>query len=330
MELRKNSRHLTINMYVFTVNVELEDRLVKEADYIILSFVSVLLGTSKTRVHAINIFLCSFCSGAMKWSEMHDVYLCREILFIKPYQFKSGSTHSGNAWTSIANDLCAVEEISFTVNQKSVRDRYRLLLDKHKKKMRAQESESGSTTDETELDKLLENILEETEEALSSHDKETKEKQGKELLDRKKAEEVRQKALESLGQTQKRHGEEKDDCLTSKKKPRKSGTETMMYLQTKAEKEFELRKEEMQLKRQDMEYQKEMQLEAIRKQNSTSQNMEKMFEHFQAQQLSLQQQLMQQQQQYQQMQMKQAQQQQQMQQQQSQLLFTLLEKMSKN
>ncbi|KAL9961723.1 hypothetical protein ACROYT_G030723 [Oculina patagonica] len=269
-------------------------------------------------------------SGAMKWSEMHDVYLCREILFIKPYQFKSGSTHSGNAWTSIANDLCAVEEISFTVNQKSVRDRYRLLLDKHKKKMRAQESESGSTTDETELDKLLENILEETEEALSSHDKETKEKQGKELLDRKKAEEVRQKALESLGQTQKRHGEEKDDCLTSKKKPRKSGTETMMYLQTKAEKEFELRKEEMQLKRQDMEYQKEMQLEAIRKQNSTSQNMEKMFEHFQAQQLSLQQQLMQQQQQYQQMQMKQAQQQQQMQQQQSQLLFTLLEKMSKN
>lgn len=104
----------------------------------------------------------------------------------------------------------------------------------------------------------------------------------------------------------------------------------MMYLQTKAEKEFDLRKEEMQLKRQDMEYQREMQLEAIRKQNSTSQNMEKMFEHFQTQQLSLQQQLMQQQQQYQQMQMKQAQQQQQMMQQQSQLLFTLLEKMSKN
>ena len=82
----------------------------------------------------------------------------------------------------------------------------------------------------------------------------------------------------------------------------------------------------MQLKRQDM----EMQLEAIRKQNSTSQNMEKIFEHLQTQHLSLQQQLMQQQQQYQQMQIKQAQQQQQMQQQQSQLLFTLLEKMSKN
>lgn len=79
-----------------------------------------------------------------------------------------------------------------------------------------------------------------------------------------------------------------------------------------------------------MEFQKEMQLEAIRKQNLTTQNVEKMFEHFQTQQLNLQQQLIQQQQQYQQMQMKLAQQQQQIMQQQSQLVFTLLEKMSKN
>ena len=100
---------------------------------------------------------------------MHDLYLCRQVLFIKPYQFKAGSTYNGNAWTSIANDLCAVEEISFTVNQKLARDRYRLLLDKHKKNMRAQESESGSTTDEIKLDQLLQNILEETEEALSTY-----------------------------------------------------------------------------------------------------------------------------------------------------------------
>ena len=46
----------------------------------------------------------------------------------------------------------------------------------------------------------------------------------------------------------------------------------MMYLQNKAEREFVLREEEMQLKRQEMEFQNEMQLEAIRKQNSTTQN----------------------------------------------------------
>ena len=83
--------------------------------------------------------------------------------------------------------------------------------------MRAQESESGSTTDETELDQLLQNILEETEEALSTYDKETKEKQDKELLDRKRAEEVRQKALESLGQTQKRHVKKNDDSGKERK-----------------------------------------------------------------------------------------------------------------
>lgn len=72
-----------------------------------------------------------------------------------------------------------------------------------------------------------------------------------------------------------------------RKRPRKNGNETMMYLQNKAEREFDLRKEEMQLKRQEMEVQKEMQLEAIWKQNSTTQNVEKMFEHFQTQQLKL-------------------------------------------
>ena len=67
----------------------------------------------------------------------------------------------------------------------------------------------------------------------------------------------------------------------------------MMYLQNKTEREFDLRKEEMQLKQHEMEFQKEMQLEAIRKQNSTTQNAEKMFEHFPTQQFMHQQRQMQ-------------------------------------
>ena len=81
--------------------------------------------------------------------------------------------------------------------------------------MRAQDS--GSTTNEAELDQLLQDILVETEAALSNYDKVTKEKQDKDLLDRQNAEEVRQKALESLGQMQKRHEEEKHDCQIKKK-----------------------------------------------------------------------------------------------------------------
>lgn len=88
----------------------------------------------------------------MKWSERHDIFFCRD------------------AWTSIAVDLGALEDITFNVTQKSVRDRYRLLVEKHKGKMRSQEGESGSTTEETELDQLLQNITEEADEATGLYD----------------------------------------------------------------------------------------------------------------------------------------------------------------
>ena len=74
---------------------------------------------------------------------------------MKPYKFKPGSTERGNAWTSVAVDLGALEDITFNVTQKSVRDRYRLLVEKHKRKMRSQEGESGSNTEETKLDQLI-------------------------------------------------------------------------------------------------------------------------------------------------------------------------------
>lgn len=124
--------------------------------------------------------LCFF-SSFMKWIEKHDIFLCWEILFMKPYQFKAGSPQSGNAWKNIASDLCEVKEITFNVNQKSVRDRYRLLLEKHKKKMRAQEGSSGSNTDETELDQLLQNIVEESREASENYETDTKDKHEKGL-----------------------------------------------------------------------------------------------------------------------------------------------------
>ena len=55
----------------------------------------------------------------------------------------------------------------------------------------------------------------------------------------------------------------------------------MLYLQSKAEKEFDLRKEELKMKKEEMELQKELQLEAAQKQASETENMVKMVEHFQ-------------------------------------------------
>ena len=82
---------------------------------------------------------------------------------IHPYQFKSGSKESGNTWSPISMDINTVKKVKFTTSQKSVRDRYKLLLEKHKKKMRRQIGESGSVAVETELDNLLPNIKDEAE-----------------------------------------------------------------------------------------------------------------------------------------------------------------------
>ena len=121
------------------------------------------------------------------------------------------------------------------------------LLEKHKKKIRTQEGSSGSNTYKSELDRLLQNIVEESQEASENYETDTKDKHEKGLKDRKVAEEVRQKALESLAQTEKRHTEERErsQSSNSRKRPKKSGSETMLYLQSKAEKEFDLRKEEL-------------------------------------------------------------------------------------
>ena len=78
----------------------------------------------------------------MRWSYDHDILLCREIIFIKPYRYKAGTKESGNSWSLASQDLNLLLEIVFNTTQKPVRDRYRLLIDKNKKKMREQEGSS--------------------------------------------------------------------------------------------------------------------------------------------------------------------------------------------
>ena len=107
-----------------------------------------------------------FFYSVMKWTEKHDIVLCRELLIMKPYNYKPSTKESGSAWTSVAEDLNKVtEEVIFNVSQKAVRDRTKLLIDKFKRRMREEEASSGTVQEQTELDVLLEEIKGETEEA---------------------------------------------------------------------------------------------------------------------------------------------------------------------
>ena len=98
----------------------------------------------------------------MRWETAHDILLCREILLVKPYQFKPSTKQSGAAWTSVSEDLNAINMSAnspFVTTQKSVRDRYKYLLADFKTRMRLQEASSGTNEEQTELDNLLENTL---------------------------------------------------------------------------------------------------------------------------------------------------------------------------
>ena len=78
------------------------------------------------------------------------------------------------------------------------------------------------------------------------------ENKGKVEADRKKAEDMHQKALETMGKTHKRNSEEGSAC-TRAKKSRKSGTGALEYLKQRAQQDQALKKEELELKKQENE-----------------------------------------------------------------------------
>ncbi|CAB3999713.1 nucleoporin GLE1-like [Paramuricea clavata] len=158
------------------------------------------------------------------------------------------SAEIGSAWTTIANELNAVQEIRFCVTQKAVRDRMKLLVERHKKKTREEESPSGISPEQSDIYEALDTIIELIDDAEQHFEKDPYEKQQKIENNRKQAEELRVKAMESYGESRKRQLESGE----SEPKPRRkraTGGETLVYLQEKSEKEFELRKAELEIKK---------------------------------------------------------------------------------
>ena len=97
----------------------------------------------------------------MKWSEEHDLMLCREVLVMEPFKYPKQSIERGEIWGEIAQNLNRLSLPKFTVRTRSVRDRLTLLLKKYKEKMRNEEQGSGMKCNEaTELEMALSDIIE--------------------------------------------------------------------------------------------------------------------------------------------------------------------------
>ena len=122
---------------------------------------------------------------------------------------------------------------------------------KYKQKNEDELNASGVSREHTLLDEALEEISEKMEGANKLHKQTTQQNTKNVQQDALKAQETRQLALETLVETTKRNSEE--STSETKKKARSTGSETLAYLREKAEKEQELKLNEMLLRRDELE-----------------------------------------------------------------------------
>ncbi|CAB3999510.1 Hypothetical predicted protein [Paramuricea clavata] len=181
----------------------------------------------------------------MEWRKEHDIFLLREMLASDIFHYRKGSPDRGRIWDEIADRLNATKDMVFHIKEKrSVRDRWNLHKNKFKKNRREEEAASGIEVDEQdEKDVLIEELTDQEET--------TKESIGnKEKADKVAAEDVRNKALERLGETKKRKQEVDGNDVTKKTRVRRSTEGALTFLKEKAEQELEIRKQDQKIQQQ--------------------------------------------------------------------------------
>ena len=152
----------------------------------------------------------------MVWTEEKDVKLLRAVaaegVFINS---RAGSRERGALWQVVASSLMAE---GMPVISRSVRDRFNILAKKWRIKVRQEERESGGGDKEmSEAEKLVE--LEMESKTKEQNDEAKKLVEG----EKKKAIEMRERAMERFRQTKKRQEETEKDEGKKEKKRRRSG-----------------------------------------------------------------------------------------------------------
>ena len=87
--------------------------------------------------------------------------LCKQILLMEPFRFRPRTKESGNAWSQVAEDLKQIKSLNMNVDQRAVRDRYKILKSHFLQKMKEEENGSGIAPPElTPVEAALEEIIE--------------------------------------------------------------------------------------------------------------------------------------------------------------------------
>ena len=75
----------------------------------------------------------------MYWTEQHNIILCREVVFENPYIYKKGSLQRSETWKKIVDVLNKCPLSQFNVDHRAIRDHINVLVNKYKRKIRAEE-----------------------------------------------------------------------------------------------------------------------------------------------------------------------------------------------
>ncbi|KAL9971119.1 hypothetical protein ACROYT_G023606 [Oculina patagonica] len=218
----------------------------------------------------------------MAWTTSHDQMLCREILVTDPFTGTRKSTVArGTKWEEVADNLNKIKEIYFKVDKRAVRDRYNLLSRELRKKLNREEKESGIETDMTEVEMALEELIEKEDAAETEQRVVDNQKKAKDSQDKENAENIRKKAMERLGQTQKRKADE-NESEGKRRKKRSSGSDTLSFLREKNEQSQELQKQELELKKQQLEVESKKQDNFMQVMLNQQQQQQKQMQDFQA------------------------------------------------
>lgn len=227
----------------------------------------------------------------MTWSDEHCVMLCREILAVNPFTgSKKGSLQRGAKWKLIADNLLAIEKPKFKVDARAVREKYASLSGKLRDKLKAEERETGTNPENSEMEDALEELLEQEEEAEKVQKEDSDVKKSKDDADRSKAEKMRKRAMQSLGESSKKDDDddEDDECLALKKKKRRSnGSDTLMFLREKSEVMQEIKKEELDMKKKEMELQEKKHDDYLKVIMTQQQQQSQQFQNFQTMMMAM-------------------------------------------
>lgn len=195
----------------------------------------------------------------MEWTDRHDTYLCREMLAVGIMKTKKKTVNRAQMWETIAQNLCAYDEPKFVVTKRAVRDRYGKISEKYCKRMSSEENATGISPEQSELDLVLEELIERENLA----DEETAENKRKAEEEKVKCTEVRKQAMERLADTKRRNEVANDEEKTPKKR-RRSGSAAIDFLRSQCEQETQLKQMEMQSRKEEQE------AERVRNENAQS------------------------------------------------------------